>query len=236
MTNLPRPQAQQLGRPTHDSVIVASGWAPLLARGSRVLFAALAAGLLVGIAGCTDSPEPGSVADRAGQTGAPGGADFIAGDGSIERVAVAARKDPVELSGQTLDGKPWSVSQDRGKVVVLNVWGSWCFPCEAEMPMLQSTWARLSKSGSGVQFMGVNQRDTVETATAAVRQYGLTFPSLAYDGGRSMLALRGAATATPTTLVLDRKGRIAGRISGPIPGESTLKGLIDDVVAEPAGA
>ena len=64
----------------------------------------------------------------------------------------------------------------------------------------------------------------------------MTFPSLAYDGGRSMLALRGAATATPTTLVLDRKGRIAGRISGPIPGESTLKGLIDDVVAEPAGA
>ena len=79
--------------------------------------------------------------------------------------------------------------------------------------------------------MGINYRDGVETATAFLRANEITYPSLEDDGGRTLLALRGKANATPTTLVLDRRGRIAARVSGPVTA-ATLTGLVNDVLGE----
>jgi thiol-disulfide isomerase/thioredoxin len=161
------------------------------------------------------------------------GKGFVSGDGTIERVALDERSTPLTLSGTTLQGAPWKVADARGKVLVLNVWGQWCGPCVAEMPHLQQVWSQLSAARKPVQFMGVNYRDGVETAQAFLRANKITYPSLQDNGGRTLLALRGMANATPTTLVLDRRGRIAARVSGPVTAD-TLSGLVNDVLGEGA--
>jgi thiol-disulfide isomerase/thioredoxin len=191
--------------------------------------AAIAAGALcLGVSAC--SSDANSIAAQAKSGDGKG---FVSGDGSIERVGLDQRSDLLALSGTTLQGTSWKVADARDKVLVLNVWGQWCGPCVAEMPHLQQVWAQLSAAGKPVQFMGINYRDGVETAKAFLRANKITYPSLEDDGGRTLLALRGKANTTPTTLVLDRQGRIAARVSGPVTA-ATLSGLVDDVLGESA--
>lgn len=195
----------------------------------RGFCAALAVGALcLSVAACGTDPNSLAAQAKSGD-----GKGFVSGDGTIERVARDRRSTPLTLSGTTLAGAPWKVADARGKVLVLNVWGQWCGPCVAEMPHLQQVWSRLSAAGKPVQFMGVNYRDGVDTAEAFLRANKITYPSLADDGGRTLLALRGKANATPTTLVLDGQGRIAARVSGPV-AASTLSGLVNDVLSEGA--
>jgi hypothetical protein len=99
------------------------------------------------------------------------------------------------------------------------------------MPHLQQVWSQLFAAAKPVQLMGINYRDGVETAAAFLRANGITYPSLRDDGGRTLLALRGMANTTPTTLVLDRQGRVAARVSGPVTA-ATLSGLVNDVLGE----
>jgi thiol-disulfide isomerase/thioredoxin len=191
--------------------------------------AALAAGALcLGVSACSVDANAIAAQARSGDN-----KGFVSGDGTIERVALDKRSTPLTLSGTTLQGTPWKVTDARDKVLVLNVWGQWCGPCVAEMPHLQQVWSQLSAAGKAVQFMGVNSRDGVETAQAFLRANKITYPSLQDDGGHTLLALRGMANTTPTTLVLDRRGRIAARVSGPV-SAATLSGLVYDVLGEGA--
>ena len=204
-------------------------WASLMLPKRPSFVAAVAAGALcLGVAAC--SSDPNSIAAQAKSGDGKG---FVSGDGSIERVALDKRSVPLTLSGTTLHGPPWKVADARDNVLVLNVWGQWCGPCVAEMPQLQQVWSRVSAAGEPVRFMGINYRDGVETARAFLRSNKITYPSLEDDGGRTLLALRGKANTTPTTLVLDRQGRIAARVSGPVTA-ATLSGLVDDVLGESA--
>ncbi len=182
--------------------------------------------LSVGVSAC--SSDAGSIAAQARSGDGKG---FVSGDGTIERLALGQRSTPLTLSGTTLQGASWKVADAKGKVLVLNVWGSWCGPCVAESPHLQQVWSEVSASGKPVQFMGINYRDSVETAKAFLRSNKVTYPSLEDDGGRTLLALRGKANTTPTTLVLDRQGRVAARVSGPV-SAATLTGLVKDVLGE----
>jgi len=184
--------------------------------------------LSFGVAAC--GSDAGSIAAQARSGDGKG---YVSGDGSIERLAPDKRSSPLTVSGTTFQGTPWKVADARDHVLVLNVWGQWCGPCVAEMPHLQQVWSRLSAAGKPVQFMGINYRDGVETAKAFLRANKITYPSLQDDGGATLLALRGKANTTPTTLVLDRQGRIAARVSGPVTA-ATLSGLVDDVVGESA--
>ena len=191
------------------------------------LAAALAVGALcLGVAACSSDANSIAAQARSGD-----GKGFVSGDGTIERVAPKQRSTPLTVSGTTLQGVPWTVADARGKVLVLNVWGQWCGPCVAEMPHLQQVWSQVVATGEPVQFMGINYRDGADTARAFMRANKITYPSLEDDGGRSLLALRGKANTTPTTLVLDRQGRIAARVSGPVTA-STLSGLVNDVLGE----
>lgn len=200
---------------------------------SRALFRTITATVAVGalsLALSACSSDANSVAAQARSGDNKG---FISGDGSIERLAPEKRSAPLTLSGTTFEGTPWKVADARNKVLVLNVWGTWCGPCVVEMPDLQKVWSQMSAAGKPVQFMGIDYRDEVETARAFLRANKITYPSLVDDGGRTLLALRGKANATPTTLVLDRQGRIAARVSGPVTA-STLSGLVTDVLGERA--
>ncbi|MDQ1626814.1 MAG: hypothetical protein QOI54_558 [Actinomycetota bacterium] len=189
------------------------------ARSLRTLCAAV---LLSGaLAGCSSSLN---------QSGAPD-KGFLDSDGTIARVSVADRGDPVSFRGETLEGAPFDVRDHRGQVVVVNVWGSWCAPCIKEAPALQSVWQQVR--GKGVQFIGVDTRDQNAAARAHQKRFGVTYPSIDDDSGRVLLALRGTLPpkAPPSTLVLDRRGRVAYRVLGPVT-RATLKGLVEDTLAE----
>ena len=150
---------------------------------------------------------------------------FIAGNGVATFIPQADRKPAPAVSGPTLDGKNFTA--ESGKVLVLNVWASWCSPCRAEAPALEE----LSTSHPEVQFLGVLTRDSLVAARAFVNRFGITYPSLTDDA--ILLKFHGQLTpnAIPTTLIIDSKGKIAARISGEIT-YSALEDLIKRVKSE----
>lgn len=156
---------------------------------------------------------------------------YISGDGTITTVAAADREVPVRFAGTTLDGEPFDVRDYRGEVVVVNVWGSWCPPCIAEAPALQAVWA--ATEALGVQFVGIDTQDNEAAARAHENRFGVTYPSIDDDGGRVLLALRGSLPpkAIPSTIVLDRSGRLSARVLGQVRA-STLRALVSDALAE----
>lgn len=193
----------------------------------RALLGAAALAALT-TAACTD--DPNSV-DAAAQADAGDRKGYISGNGAVEAIAVADRGEPVTMTGTLLDGSSWDIASTRGQVLVLNVWGSWCAPCVAEAPDLQEAWEGFQEKNAPVAFMGIDFREGPETGAAFVKKAGITYPSLSDEGGLLILRLQGKAPTVPTTLVLDREGRIAARVNGPV-DTSTLTGLVDDVVAQ----
>lgn len=182
--------------------------------------AVAAAALLVVLAGCSQA---------SGQ--AVAGQGYISGQGTVTSVGAATREDPVRFRGTTLDGDTFDVRDHRGQVVVVNVWGSWCPPCIAEAPDLQTVWSEVE--ADGVQFVGVDFRDNRAAARAHEKRFGVTYPSIEDPAGRVLLSLRGnlPPRAIPSTLVLDRRGRVAARVLGQVPA-ATLRALISDALAE----
>jgi thiol-disulfide isomerase/thioredoxin len=165
----------------------------------------------------------------AGCSGFSGGnKGYIEGDGAVAVVPDGGRGEPVVLSGTTMQGENLDLNDLRGSVVVVNVWYASCKPCRNEAPDLQKAATELA--GSGVKFLGLNIRDDPETALAFERTFAITYPSLR-DGGPKLTALRGglAPGAVPSTVVLDRQGRIAAGISGETT-RSTLVGIVQDVL------
>lgn len=158
---------------------------------------------------------------------------YVSGDSSIQVVAEAERGAPVSgLSGPTLSGEVADVADLAGEVVVLNVWGSWCAPCHSEAPELVAAEAQLNAGpGAGVPFVGINIRDrSVEAGLGFEEEYDISWPSL-YDPD-SLLLLRLAddipPNVVPTTLVLDKQGRVAARLLGGV-DTPTLVGVVAEV-------
>ncbi len=132
------------------------------------------------------------------------------------------------MSGTTLTGQHLSLSAYRGDTIVLNFWGSWCDPCRAEAPAL-GTLARQLQS-KGVRFVGVDIRDEPDSALAFMQTFNVDYPSLSDPNDEIALKFHSTVPPAdiPTTLIIDRSGRIAARIFG----ASTyveLKGLVDKV-------
>lgn len=177
------------------------------------------------------SSDPNSVANQANRGDRKG---YVSGDGSIERIPVAKRGPVVKLTGSTVTGKPWTSAEALGKALVVNVWGSWCSPCVAEAPDLQKAWTGLSAARKPVQFVGIDVQESAATGAAFLKSRGITYPSLSDQAGVLILDLQGKAVSTPTTLVLDRQGRIAGRVSGQV-SATTLTDLVDDVLSGATG-
>ena len=166
------------------------------------------------------------------QVGSSGDAGFVAGKGVITRLALDKRKEPGEVSGETLDGKPISLDDYRGKTVVVNVWGSWCAPCRSEAPDLVAASKELGRDG--VAFVGIDSRDLDRAAAQAfVRRFEVPYPSIYDQQGKTLLAFRGTLSpnAIPSTVVIDSQGRVAASIIGETT-KATLVGLVRDVMTE----
>ncbi|MFD9408150.1 TlpA family protein disulfide reductase [Streptomyces sp. NPDC059989] len=190
----------------------------------------LAGAGLAAAAGCVLAGG-GTDGGRAGAPDGPVGA-VRAADGATV-VDPGARQEAPALAGEDLDGKPVDLDEFRGHVVVLNVWGSWCGPCRSEADGLE----RLSRQtrDEGVRFLGINTRDRDRAAARSfVRAHGLSFPSLHDPTGELLLRFPPALLnpqAIPSTLVIDRRGRIAAGIGGAVT-EEQLRPLLTRVLEE----
>lgn len=147
-----------------------------------------------------------------------------AGSGSNLDSAVKRGERPVVPDGVSAlalpvlgeDGVTQRLDDLKGKVVVVNVWGSWCEPCESEAPLISQIHDALQKTGEG-QVLGVTHVDPTEKSLAFVKEFGLTFPSVRDVEDELYDAFGG--TGTPETYVLDREGRVAAISRGVITAE-----------------
>jgi thiol-disulfide isomerase/thioredoxin len=190
---------------------------------TRLTGAALAVLLVLGAAGCTTSGADEQT-HSASQTG------YVGTKQNLTRIAPADRRPVPTVAGTSLDGHPLSTADYAGKVVVVNVWGSWCPPCREEGPALQ---AASEQTKGKAQFVGITTRDATPTQPQAfVRANDITYPSIFDPDGKTLLAFAGALppSAIPSTLILDAKGRLAARVLGPIT-TITLVDMVDDVAA-----
>ncbi|WP_130866212.1 TlpA family protein disulfide reductase [Acidipropionibacterium timonense] len=183
---------------------------------SRLAAAATAVALLV--AGCSSAPS--ATSDKG----------FAGGDGSYTKVAVADRQQAPTLSGTGLDGKSLTTAGAAGKVVVVNVWGSWCAPCRHEAPELVT--AAKATAGTAA-FYGIDTRDLDRgPAQAFTRTFKVTWPSFYDPDGALLLSLSALPPkAIPSTIVIDRKGRVAARFLGEVTA-STLTAAVKDIAGE----
>jgi thiol-disulfide isomerase/thioredoxin len=188
----------------------------------RLLIAAVTAALALSLSACST-----------GQTSSGGDTGYVAGDGSTVIIPIADRKPAPALSGlQMLGSESFDSASVDGKVIALNVWASWCAPCRAEAAALQNVHDDLG--GSDFTVLGVNTRDDDDAARAFVRRFSLTYPSVVDRDGSALLLGFNAVVPrlyTPTTVVLDRQGRIAAWALGEV-NESRLRALVEPVLAE----
>ncbi|MEU8467763.1 TlpA disulfide reductase family protein [Streptomyces sp. NPDC029006] len=174
-----------------------------------------------------------SACGKGGISGGGGDTNFVTGNNGIDTVPSGKRTAVPELSGKTVDGKTLDVADYQGKVVVLNVWGSWCGPCREEAKY----FAQVSKryEGKGVQFVGINTRDaSTIPALAFEKARGITYPSLYDPTGRLMLRFKKGTLnpqLVPSTLIIDRHGKIAARALEPL-DDTTLLKMVKPVLAE----
>ena len=124
-----------------------------------------------------------------------------------ERVKAPVKELPVLGSSGTA-----SLADHAGKVVVLNVWASWCPPCRSEMPLLQRTHDRIASRDGLV--LGIDSQDLSDDALEFLREERIEFPSLRDRDGEYADAL--GVSGLPETFLIDRQGRIAGLRRGPI--------------------
>ncbi|MFC8505637.1 TlpA family protein disulfide reductase [Streptomyces sp. NPDC057411] len=172
--------------------------------------------------------------DGNGKSGGGGDTGFVTNTGGISTVSKGERKPIATIAGETLEGKQLDVAGLKGKVVVLNVWGSWCPPCRAEAPHFAKVAEDLK--AKGVEFVGINTRDpNKQPALAFEADYGVPYPSLYDPAGK--LIVNGFPKGTlnpqaiPSTVVLDKDGKVAARSLMAL-DEAKLRSMIEPLIAE----
>jgi len=158
--------------------------------------------------------------------------NYVSGDGTVTEVPIADRAAPVDFEATTDTGETVSSADYRGQVLVLNFWYAACPPCRKEAPILQELNETFADDTA---FLGVNVRDQADTSKNATEEWGITYPSVVdANDGNMLLAYAGtvAPNAVPTTLVIDKQGRVAARYLGLLDSTSILKTLISDAIAE----
>jgi cytochrome c biogenesis protein CcmG, thiol:disulfide interchange protein DsbE len=134
------------------------------------------------------------------------------------------------FSLETLDGKTLSLESQRGKVVVVNFWASWCYPaCYEEAPALEKSWR--AYRDRGLSMIGVDIQDTREAGQKFVQDFSLTFPNLRDVGGK--VSVDYGVYGVPETFFLDRRGQIRAKHVGPLT-EEIFRGYVERLLEEPS--
>jgi thiol-disulfide isomerase/thioredoxin len=159
------------------------------------------------------------------------GKDYVEGGGGIIEIPEADRKAPVEVSGETLAGDQLDLADRRGSVVVVNVWWSGCGPCRVEAPLLEDAADELADDAT---IVGIDIRNSKEDGLAFERGMGVSYPSIFDHGSEQLLKFPAPYDPRdmPSTVVLDRQGRVAALVRGQLPSKLTLVDLVEKVAAE----
>ena len=190
--------------------------------GRRAVLAAAAA--LLALTGCTSGESRADVTNG-------GEYRFVAATPAGEVIPPAERAAAPDFGGTLLGGGDWDSGELAGDIAVLNFWGSWCAPCRVETPEFQEVYAEVRDEG--VAFLGLNVKEADEQfGQAFVDSQGIEFPSLYDPAGEVALAFRDyPATAIPSTIVLDRQGRVAAVYTGAV-SQDDLRAVIDLLLGE----
>jgi thiol-disulfide isomerase/thioredoxin len=163
-------------------------------------------------------------------SGKASGITYIGGNNNQMVYATGHRPMAPDFTGTSLTGTPIRLASYRGKVVVLNFWGSWCAPCRAEGPTL-AVLAEQYRS-KGVSFLGDDVGDTTANALAFTHDVGITYPSV-NDASYAVVqdfSRVAAVSDTPTTVVIDRTGHIAALVIGGVTYQA-MTTILHDVAA-----
>ena len=136
------------------------------------------------------------------------------------------RRTPHKWSGPILAGGTLRSADLKGSVTVVNFWASWCGPCRLEQAELEKLYKEYGSKG--VRFVGINIRDTRTNARSHLDEFGVTYPSV--ENQDSSIAYKFRVLFIPTTFVLDRRGRIAARVTGATV-ERDLRAVLDAEIA-----
>ena len=192
----------------------------MLRRTSVRIVAVLAAMLMLAACASTGADE---------QTRSAGEVGYPTVPRNLTRIPPDQRKQLPAVTGPALGSNKTISTQDyRGKVVVINVWGSWCPPCRKEAPDLQ---AASVETTNVAQFIGITSKDyDPAPAEAFVRSFKITYPSIYDPSGKALLAFAGELppSAIPSTMIIDRDGRLAVRVLSEV-SKITLVDMINDV-------
>ncbi len=181
--------------------------------------------VVVVLGGCTTDPLAQQYQSGTNQ-------NYISGDGAYTEIPAAKRDAPIVFSGMTQLGDAVSSADFTGKPLVVNFWYAGCPPCRLEAKDLVT----MSTAYAGkVPFLGINIFDTAVGIANFMKDHSVEYPSIVdADSASAQLAFAGsvAPNAVPTTLVIDSRGRVAGRISGLLRDPLVLSAMIDRVLAE----
>lgn len=189
----------------------------------------------VAVAGALALATLGTAACTGGSTAVDqtAGTEFRFTDATAkgEVIPVADRKKPGDVTGELLDGSgSYSLSQDAGKVVVVNLWGAWCGPCKVETPQFQQVY--LASRAKGVQFVGFDVKDQKQDAQAFVEDNHITYPIVFDQATKVALQLGSLPVAgLPLTVLVDKQGRVAAAYVG-LTQPSKLQPAIATLVGE----
>lgn len=156
---------------------------------------------------------------------------YVGGSEGLTIVPPDDREPAPMISGPDLasDGTI-DLADYQDKVIVLNVWGSWCAPCRHEAPDLI---AAAEQTDGTAQFVGLNTRDLNKApAMRFVEEFEIPYPSIFDPQGKLLLEFSGTLppSGIPSTLVIDTEGRVAARVIGTV-NTTTLLGLVEDIAA-----
>ncbi|RMI30867.1 TlpA family protein disulfide reductase [Nocardia stercoris] len=190
---------------------------------------AAAAAVVAVVAGCSSAGKDAVATGGTFDFVSPGGKTDISYDPPASRGTIG------NLSGPDLmtKGKTTGIADFPNQVVVLNIWGQWCGPCRGEAPALQQVYEK--SKDRGVAFLGVNVRDPQQDkAQDFVTSFHIGYPSIWDPAMRTLIALGGKfpTSVIPTTLILDRKHRVAEVFLRSLTADD-LQQAVDRIAAEP---
>lgn len=149
-------------------------------------------------------------------------------DSPVTPAGLAARADPAPaFTLLDTSGQPRSLADFRGQVVLINVWATWCPPCRAEMPTIQTVYAQRQPEGFAV--LAVNQAEAPDAVASFMDAHGLSFPALLDRDGAVSRAYR--ANNLPSSFFVDRAGRLRVVYRGPL-SRGVLESTVDLLLRE----